>query len=162
MASAKQKNSCESVGRWLTETLSNRLSAPSAWLQRHVASCPRCRRLVAGGGRVGLGMLMIKTQTHRNDLLMRANRRAIRMISRRVRDLPAAERLRHAVPRPGLRERLGRFTQSVAHAAACLAVLLFMRMGIFASMTRIHDEGSRVVEQYYARNLDQDLLDEIL
>ena len=158
MATSNGKSRCARARQRMIETLNDR---PAAWLLPHVADCPRCRRLLLGRSRIDLGLLLLKSQPHRSDLLMRANCRATAVLSRRLRDLPKARMLRRAMPRPSLRQRMGGYTQAVVNAAACLIVLLLMRMGIFSSVARLHDEGARVVEQYYARHLDQDILDQL-
>ena len=59
-----------------------------------------------------MGLLLIKTQPHGADLLAKANRRAVDVLKHGLRELPKAEKLRHACPRPTLHERLGKYTQS--------------------------------------------------
>ncbi len=157
-----RKTDCSRIRQWLLETLNQRLEITSTWLQRHLADCPKCRRQIAGNSRLRLAMLLIKTQSHSPDLLMQANRRAIRVLQRNLQELPQAEKLRHIYARPLLRERLSKYTLSISHAAACLLVLVLLRMGIFSSLTRIQDQGQQFVKQYYAPYLDQDLHDDTL
>jgi hypothetical protein len=45
----------------------------------------------------------------------------------------------------------------VGNAAACLAVLLIMRMGIFSSMDKFQTEGQKALKQYYKHQLPEDL-----
>ena len=149
-----RKTDCPRIRQWLLETLSQRLDVTSAWVQRHLADCPRCRRQIAGNSRLRLALVLIKTQPHSSDLLMHANRRAIRVLRRNLQESPQAQKLRHIHARPPLRERLGKYTQSIGHAAACLLVLVLLRMGIFSSLTKIQDQGQQFVKQYYAPHLD--------
>ena len=162
MAWQNRKTDCGRIRQWLVETLTQRLDITTAWLQRHLAACPSCRRQIAGNSRLRLALLLIKTQPHSRDLLMQANRRAIRILKRNLQESAQAEKLRHIRARPSLPERLGKYTQSIGHAAACLLVLLLLRMGVFSSLTKIQDQGQQFVKQYYARHLDQDLYDDII
>jgi len=113
-------------------------------------------------GRVQLAMLLVKTKTHGADLLMRANRHAVAALSHELRALPAAERLRHASPRPALAVRISRYTQGISHAAACLAVLLLTRMGVLTGMEKFRDESVQAVQRHYARHLDPDIVKQIV
>jgi hypothetical protein len=157
----KKDSSCGRVWRWLGELVAGRGGIPAA-LRRHVAGCPRCARLAGGANRLALGLLLLKSQPHGAGLLMRANRQALGVLQRSLREAPAAEKLRAMAPRRTLLERVGRYTQSVAHAAACLVVLLLLRHGVFTGLNRAQEQGRRAVEKYYTSHLDQDLVDQIL
>ena len=161
MVSPRRPTSCGQIGMWLAERATDRLDLATRWAQSHVANCPRCRRQILGNSRLRLALLLIKTQPHRPDLLMQANRRAINILKRSLRETPTAERLRHMTPSPAFLQRLTKYTQPLTHAAACLAILLLLRTGIFSSMKRFHDQGAQAVKQYYTRHLDQDTLDEL-
>ncbi len=162
MTWSSRKTDCPRIRQWLVETLSQRLDITTTWVQRHLTACPRCRRQIAGNSRLRLALLLVKTQPHSPDLLMHANRRAIRILKRNLQESPQAKKLRHISARPSLRERLCKYTQSIGHAAACLLVLVLLRMGVFSSLTKIQDQGEQFVKQYYARHLDQDLYDDII
>ena len=149
------KKLCQRIMRHFGEALSGGLSMPAA-LQRHIANCPRCRRLMLGHNRLAVAMMLMKTQPHRDDLLMRANRRAIAVLDHTLRELPQARKLRHMTVRVGLIYRMSKYTQAAGYAAACLAVLLLMRVGIFSSFTRLENQGTQFVERYYGRYLDED------
>ena len=161
MARYNIKNSCGRIGEWLADTVADRVDNTTAWTQRHIASCPRCRRLAIGNSRIRLALLLIKTQPHKPDLLMQANRRAIGVLKRSLRELPQAERLRHISPKPALLVRLSKYTQAVGHAAACLLVLLLLRMGIFSSLAKVDKQGQEFAKAYSARLTDADLLDDM-
>jgi hypothetical protein len=149
------KRDCLGIAKWIAEP-----QGPSPriarWLHRHLTDCDRCRQLVLGSGRVRLAMLLVRTDPCDPELLMRANQRAIGVISRRLRDLPQADKLRRAHRRPPLRQRLARYTQGITHAAACLLILLLVRTGWLASLVHVHDRGTEVVERYFQRSLDPD------
>ncbi len=162
MLHSNKDNMCGRIRRWLSEAVGSPPSLLARWLEKHLAECPKCRRRAIGYGRLSVAMSLIKAHAHRADLLMRANRRAVAMLRRPLRETTKAQALRHVLTKPSLRERLGKYTQSAVSAAACLLVLLLMRTGIFSSMTSLHDEGEQAVRQYYAKHLDQDMLDQIL
>ena len=162
MATANKTRRCGRLEQWLVETVACHMQTPAGWMQRHLATCPRCRKAALRTSRLRTAFLLLKTEAHTGDLLLQANARAIAVLSRRVRDVPKARRLREMRPGPRLRQRLGGHVQSLAHAAACLAALLLLRMGVLTSLTRVHDQGKQVVEQYYARSLDKDMLEDLL
>ena len=161
MTNTKRKNCCGPVRPWLAEALNDRLNVPAGWLRRHIAECPRCRRVVLGGNRLRVALLLLKTQSPRSDLLAQANCRATAVLKRGLRDLPQARKLRRMSPRPSLRQRLGKYRQGAFSAAACLVVLLLMRAGILSAMMKFHDEGSQAAQRYYTRYLDQDIRDDL-
>ena len=161
MTNTKRKKYCGLVRPWLAEALNNRMNAPATWLRKHIAECPRCRRVVLGGNRLRVAFLLLKTQPHRSDLLAQANSRAITVLKRSLRDLPQAQKLRRMSPRPNLLQRLGKYKQGAFNAAACLVVLLLMKAGILSAMMKFHDEGTQVAQRYYARYLDQDIMDDL-
>ena len=162
MGKLEKKTNCGRIRRWLSEAVANQLESTAAWTQRHIANCPRCRRLALGNSRIRLALLLIKTQPHSLDLLAGANSRAIGVLTRSLRELPKAEKLRHICPEPSLPQRLGKYTQALGHAAACLAVLLMLRMGIFSSLKKVDRQGREVVKQYYSRAMDAHFLDDVI
>ncbi len=158
----KLRHHCRSIRLRFAEAILDKLESTTGIVQRHLAECPRCRRLATGNARLRLAMQMLKTQPHDADLLMKANTRAIGVLKHKLRDLPQAEKLRHARPRVPIYARVGKYTEPVSRAAACLVILLVIRLGVFAAMTKIQDEGKTAIDEYYARNLDQDILDDLL
>ncbi len=159
---ANRKATCMKVGLSLTETIGDTFSRTSTWMLGHLADCPRCQRIAYRSGRLRLALLLTKTQSHRPDLLMRANQKALSVLKHSLRHTATAEKLRHAVTQPSFRVMLSKYTQSIAHAAACLAVLLLMRTSIFSSMVNFQKDGRQAVERYYARHLDEDILRDVL
>ena len=162
MARFDKEHNCGRIRRWLSEVVANQLDNTASWGQRHIANCPRCRRLALGNSRIRLALLLIKTQPHSHDLLAQANRRAIGVLKRSLRELPKAEKLRHIIPQPSLPQRLGKYSQALGHAAACLAVLLMLRMGILSSLKKVDRQGREVVKQYYSRAMDAHFLDDVI
>jgi len=103
----------------------------------------------------------MKTKPHRLDLLMRANAQAIGVLKHCLRQAPRARQLRTILPEPKLPERCGKYGYSAANLAVCIAILLLMKIGVFSSMDKFHTEAQKVVKQYYARQVGQDLADEV-
>jgi len=103
----------------------------------------------------------MKTHPHRLDLLMRANALAIGVLKHSLRQAPRARQLRIILPEPKLLEKCGKYGYSAANLAACIAILLLMKIGVSSSMDKFHTEAQKVNKQYYARQVGQDLADEI-
>jgi hypothetical protein len=103
----------------------------------------------------------MKTKTHRLDLLMHANAQAISVLKHCLRQAPRARQLRTILPEPKLLERYSKYGYSAAKLAACIAILLLMKISVFSSMDKFHTEAQKVIKQYYARQVCQDLADEI-
>jgi hypothetical protein len=156
-----KKKPCTLAGRSAAQASVDHENIP-AWARRHLADCPRCRRRARGAARLALALTAVKCQPHQADLLARGNTRTITMLKRAVRDTTKARKLRAARPQPALAQRLERYSQSLSHAAACLAVLGLMKWGVFQTMTRVEERGKQVVNQYYTHNLDKDIVDQIL
>jgi hypothetical protein len=45
--------------------------------------------------------------------------------------------------------------------AACVAILVLTKVGVFSSMERFQTEGRKVVRQYYTSQVGKDLTNEI-
>jgi len=131
------------------------------WMQNHIANCPRCQRRLSLAGKVNLALSVMKSQPHTLDLLMRANTQAISVLKHSLREAPKAQKLRTMLPEPKLLERWGKYGQSVANLAACIAVLLLMKIGVFSSMDAFQTQGQKVIRQYYTGQVGKDLADEV-
>ncbi len=162
MAKISWKSEHRQIRRRLIEAIDDRIGGPGGWVERHVANCPRCRRRLGGLGRVRAAISLLKSQTHRSDLLTRANRRAVAMLKHEARRTTQGEAIRHALPRTKVWERIGRYTHSVASVAACLLIVLLMRMDILSSATRFHDQTQHAVRKHYARHLGEDIYNDLL
>jgi hypothetical protein len=126
-----------------------------------VAVCPRCQQRLAAFGKVDVALSLIKSQPHRLDLLMRANAAAIHMLSRSLREAPEAGRLREARPEPSALEPFVRYQGTITGVAACLAVLLLTKAGIFTSLDKARTRGEAAMKQYYTNRAGEDLTGEI-
>jgi len=161
MLYSDKKNMCGQVRQRLAESIASRIAAQPDWIARHITDCPKCRRRLSGFNRVSLALWLMKSRPHRLDLLSRANSQAIGVLGRSLRSLPKADRLRAARPAPKPAERCARYTSAVANAAACAAMLLLMRLGVFSSMVKFQDAGEQAVKQYYAQHLGEDMADDV-
>lgn len=130
-------------------------------MQTHISSCPRCRRRLVSAGRVNLALSLMKTRPHRLDLLMRANEQAVAVLRHGLQAEPRAAKLKTSLPEPKLVERCGRYGPSVGHWAACVTVLMMMKIGVFSSVDAFQTESQEVMKKYYARQVGQDLAEEI-
>lgn len=160
MSNPHNHSACRLAAAWLERVAMDRLGGPIERLQEHATHCPRCRQRLLGVHRLQMGLTLMRTQVHGHDLLMRANRRAIAAMSYTVRDLPQAEVLRHAQPKFPWRQRMARYGQGLTHAAACLAVMLCLRLGIFQSVAKLQEGGQRMAQEYQANHFGDELNDD--
>jgi len=145
----------------MSEALNRQMNFHADWVQVHITQCPRCRRRIGGFNRVALGISLIKIQPHQRDLLKRANQQAINVLQHSLRSLPQANFLRQKQSAPSFWKRLAKYTHSISNAAACLLLLLLMRIGIFSGMEKFQSTGEKAIRQHYVLNLGEDLTDDI-
>ena len=161
METEKTNKNCRGIRNRLLNAVSKRISLNTDWVQNHVSGCPKCQRRLASIGRVNLALSILKSRPHNLDLLMRANAQAIGVLKHSLRNEPKAQKLKKALPQPKLFEKCAKYKSSIANAAACIAILVLMKVGIFASMDTFQSEGQRAVKQYYANHIGQDLADDV-
>lgn len=161
MKSANKNNKCRQIRTWLYEVLGSRFGPRANWIQGHIANCPRCRQRLVSASKVNLALSIVKSQPHNLDLLMRANTQAIGVLKHSLRHVPKALKLKAARPEPKLTARWRKYAHPAANAAACIAILLLMKIGVFSSMDKVQTKGQKVMKQYYAGHIGQDLADEI-
>ena len=161
MKSMKTNNKCRQIRAWLYKAISSRINLDTDWIQNHIANCPRCQRRFAAIGKVNLALSVMKSQPHKLDLLMRANSQAIGVLKHSLREAPEAQKLKAVLPEPKLLERWRKYAHPAANVAACIAILLLVKIGIFSSMDKFQTQGQKLVKQYYASQLGDDLADEI-
>jgi anti-sigma factor RsiW len=152
---------CRSMRQRLLASLGNGLGPQAGWVQRHVANCPRCQRRLASWGKVELALSIVKSQPHRLDLLGRANSCTVKMLKHSLREAPKARILEEARPEPSFLQRSARYHHRVFNAAACVAILVLTRSGLFASLDRATAGGEKFMKQYYAAHAGKDIADEI-
>lgn len=161
MTAINKNNKCRLIRGWLSKAINRHFGPEAKWLQGHITDCPRCQRRLVSYGKVNLALSAIKAQPHKLDLLMCANAQAIGVLKHSLRKVPKARKLRQILPQPNLLERYGKYANSVANVAACIAILLLMKIGVFSSMDMFQSKGQKVIKHYYASRVGNDLADEI-
>ena len=161
MKTKKINTPCRTIRARLYDAVTSRFGLNADWAQNHIANCPRCQRRLASAGRVNLAISIITSQPHNLDLLMRANAKTIKVLKHSLRYCPKAQKLKKILPEPKLFEKCGKYKHSLANAAACIAILLLMKTGVFSSMAKFQSESQKVVKQYYASQIGEELTDEI-
>jgi hypothetical protein len=161
MKSTKTKNKCSQIRAWFYKAISSRFGPDADWLQNHIGNCPRCQRRIVSSSKVNLAISLMKSQRHRLDLLMCANAQAIGVLKHCLRQEPKARKLKKTLPEPKLLERCSKYGHSIANVAACIAILILMKIGVFSSMDNFHTQGQKAYQQYYAKQVGEDLASEI-
>jgi len=161
MTGINKNNKCRRIRGWLSEATSRHFDPEADWLQNHISNCPRCQRRLVSYGKVNLALSVIKSQPHKLDLLMCANAQAIGVLKHSLRKAPKTRKLKTMLPEPKLLERCGKYAHSAANVAACIAILLLTKIGVFSSMDMFQTQGQKVIKQYYASRVGDDLADEI-
>lgn len=149
---------------WLFSAVNRRFGLEAHWLRSHIKNCPRCRRRLISSGKVNLALSFIKSQPQGLDLLKRANIQAVSVLKHSLREEPQAQELKAGLPRPrplAKYHKFGKYGSSIGSLAACIAVLLLMKIGLFSSVDTVHYKGRKVFKQYYVKNVGQDLADEV-
>lgn len=154
-------NTCKRTRQWVGEALSRRLGPEAGWVRHHLMTCPRCRRRLAAVRNVETALDLLRSQPHSSDLLGRANASAIKMLKHDLREAPKARELEQTQPEPTLFERFREYHRSAMNVAACLAIALLARAGVFSSLDKASTQGQQAVRQYYASHTGEDLASEI-
>lgn len=154
-------NECRRIRSLLYVAASKRFGPDAGWFQKHISACPRCRRRLVASRKVDLAISLVKTQPHKLDLLARANSSAISVLKHSLRSEPEASDLKTKLPEPKLLEMFRGCGRSATNAAACLAILLLMKIGVLSSMNQVHSTGQKGMEQYYARRIGEDLAGDV-
>ena len=160
MISLTIKNRCRKLRTHLIDVVAGKLDH-ACWLHDHILTCPKCQARITRVGQVDLALTALRSQPHSLDLVMKANTRAISVLKHSLREAPKAERLQQLEPAGGPHEKYGKHIVPLSKTAACLAVVLFLKLGIFSSMDNFRKEGNAAVEHYYAKHLGQEFADEI-
>ena len=92
---------------------------------------------------------------------MRANEQAISVLKHSLRQAPETQELKSKLPESKPLEKYGKYGFSIGSLAACLAILILMKIEVFSSMDTVQDRGRKVIEQYYVRHAGQDLAEEV-
>ena len=157
----KTKNKCQRTRRFFLANLIERFITDSDWMHNHIANCPRCQARLIGIGRIEMGLAILKSQPHKLDLLMRANSRAIGTLKHSLRGARRAEKLRHIKPEPSIFQRIGNVAGAVGNVAACITIVLLMKIGVFSTMDKFDKQGNEMLKEYYASRVGDDITDDI-
>lgn len=152
------QSKCKKVRSWLYLKC---FSPDADWVQNHIMNCPRCQRRLTAYNKVNLAMSFMKAQPHRLDLLMRSNAQAINVLRHSLRETPKAQKLAQAFPEQKLREKMYKYMQPAFNCAACIVIMMLMKIGIFTSMDKFQSQGQKTIRQYYVSQVGDDLADEI-
>lgn len=130
-------------------------------LNDHVSNCPRCQQRLAIINRVEVAMMLLKMQPQDVGLLARANNKALGTLKHSLRDAPQSAALRTTQADQNRFEKIRPGLERVMNTAACLFVVLMIKTGISSSLIDYREQGETVIHNYYARNLDSQIFDEI-
>lgn len=161
MTGINKNNKCQRIRGWLSEAMIRHFDPDAQWLQNHIANCPRCQRRFISYGKVNLAISTIKSRPHKLDLLMCANIQTIDVLRHSLRKTKKAGKLKTVRPEPKFLEKYSKYTSSALNVAACIAIVLLMKVGVFSSMNIFQTQGQKVMKKYYANRIGDDLADEI-
>ncbi len=164
MAKKEADNTYKRMRAWLYAVVNRHFGPEADWLQGHIEHCPRCRHRLVSSGKVHLTLSFMKTQPHGLDLLTCANKQAVSVLKHSLRQEPKAQELKAGLPRLKPFEKyskFGKYGLSIGSLAACIAILILMKTGVFSPVDTVHNKGRKVIKQYYVRNIGQDLADEV-
>jgi len=133
----------------------------TARLSDHIVECPRCQQRLAIVNRVELGLALIKTQPLDVGLLSRANSCTLDVLKHSLRHAPKAIPLRKAKSDTSRFEKIRPTLERTLNTAACLFIVIMIKVGVSTSLLDYKDKGQTAIENYYARNLDDQIFDEI-
>lgn len=111
--------------------------------------------------RVELALMLIKSQPLNTGLLARANNKALNMLKHSLRNAPKAIALRTV---QADLTRLGKIhidLERVLNVAACIFVVIMIKTGQSNSLMNYQKQGKAAIKNYYARNLDSQMVNEI-
>ena len=157
----KKDNRCRRLREWFGKLIAEKLILNRRWIQNHIENCPKCRQRIAQLGRVDLALSLLKSEPHSIELLMRANTQAISVLKHALRKSAQAGKLRQARPEPGILEVCAKYKRPLFNAAACIIIAVLMKVSVFSSGSRFQAQSQKAVENYYAKNIGDDLAREI-
>ncbi len=152
---------CKDIRSRLNKIVSSLISMDAAWVQNHIANCPKCQRRLASLGKVYLAMSLLKSQPHQLDLLKAANVQTIDTLGHSVRNTAKAEKLKLARPDIKFIEKIAPLKNSIGNVAACFVILFLLKTGIFTSIEKFQTNGEKALQNYYEKQLGQEYSDEI-
>ena len=154
------KNKCKSIRLNIQNAIAVRFQF--GWFDEHIDSCPRCQQRINRLGNVDIALSVLKTQPHSRNLLANANTKATNVLKHSLRYTSKADKLRVYKPQPNWVQRNSRVLQSIVNVAACVTVVVLIKIGVFSSIHTFQDESKGVLEGYYSQHLDSEEVREIL
>lgn len=130
-------------------------------LNDHVAECPNCQKRLAMVNRVEIALMLMKSQPYEMGLLARANNRALDVLKHSLRYAPKSAVLRNAKSDTNRLEKMRPGLERAMNVAACIFVAVMIKTGVSDSLLDYKEQGEAVIHNYYARNLDSQMFDEI-
>lgn len=161
MKSDNHTKYCRKIRKSQAGFLSGLRSRVLKQLSDHVTHCPRCQRRLAIVNRVEIAMMLMKTQPQDMDLLARANSKALDTLKHSLRNAPKSKALRVAESDLSRLEKMRPGFERVLNTAACLFVMFMLKTGISRSLLDYKEQGETAIRNYYARNLDSQLFEEL-
>ena len=161
MKTQQKTRKCGKIQTWLFSALSRHIGPDADWIQNHIASCPKCRRRLLWASRVNVAMELIRSQPHNLNLLSKANQKTVSVLKHSLRYSDKARKLKQALPEPTLFEKLRKYQRSVANVAACIAILVLMKTGIFSSTENFQKDGRNALKYYYSSHVGDEIADDI-
>jgi hypothetical protein len=94
-------------------------------------------------------------------LLEKANAEAVRMLGHDLREAAQARDMMGPESEPPSLPRALKYRHQLTNIAACLAILLLTKSGLFNSLDRFSTGGAAFVRQYYASQVGEELAREV-
>jgi hypothetical protein len=138
------------------------LQKVAAGLDEHIQNCPRCQRRLGLLNRVETAILLLRSEVHSCNLLAAANTKALTHLAHDLRFAPQADNLRIAKPKPEWLEQKRPIIEKAMAIAACVAVMILFKTGLFSSIQKFQTEGQDAMHHYFASRLDEKTADELL
>ena len=154
-------NQIRRIGKGIAGVIQKRRRNLARRLTRHIATCPHCQQRLAKIHRVELALMLLKTQPQHIGLLARANTKTLNVLKHSLRNAPQSTALKTARTDLSRLEKMRPGFERLVSAAACVFVVLIIKVGLSRSLMDYHEQGQAVIHQYYARNLDSSMLEEI-
>lgn len=123
-------------------------------LQRHLAGCPHCARVVRQANAVRTGLALLRTQRVPPHLTRRSGERALRMLRRAVRSSRAARRLLAIRPDLPLWRKAQIHVVRLSAGAVAAGLFLMLRMGTLAGFQGAHHALRGLGSVHWNRHID--------
>jgi hypothetical protein len=130
-------------------------------LNEHVAECPKCQKRLSMVNRVEVALMLMKSEPYKMGLLARANNKALDTLKHSLRFAPESTLLRQAKSDTNRIEKTRPFIEKALNIAACLFVFVMIKSGVSHSLLDYREQGENVIHNYYANNLDSQMLEDI-